>query len=173
MPAAAARHLVPGLQRLPVRACGGGGRDPCRGRECGRDTCRPLGFAGGAGAGGPHHYCNSVEAPWLVNGGHGASLRHHNDLWCRGRWANACLACWRSSPVGGGSHSRQILMLAAWRYFKCCSHRLSSRHCAASVSKLCMRTMVKGESDRSKYIIVTDKNRGFMAANCDFGVYPP
>ena len=24
------------------------------------------------------HYCNLIEAPWLVNGGHGASLRHHN-----------------------------------------------------------------------------------------------
>jgi hypothetical protein len=24
-----------------------------------------------------HHYCNIIEAPWLVNGGHGASLRHH------------------------------------------------------------------------------------------------
>eukprot|EP01047_Picozoa_sp_COSAG01_P015519 COSAG01_NODE_778_length_13681_cov_15.265130_3_plen_97_part_00 len=24
------------------------------------------------------HYCNIIEAPWLVNGGHGASLRHHN-----------------------------------------------------------------------------------------------
>eukprot|EP01047_Picozoa_sp_COSAG01_P018673 COSAG01_NODE_1017_length_12107_cov_114.566372_4_plen_127_part_00 len=24
-------------------------------------------------------YCNMIEAPWLVNGGHGASLRHHND----------------------------------------------------------------------------------------------
>jgi hypothetical protein len=23
------------------------------------------------------HYCNIIEAPWLVNGGHGASLRHH------------------------------------------------------------------------------------------------
>jgi hypothetical protein len=22
-------------------------------------------------------YCNIIEAPWLVNGGHGASLRHH------------------------------------------------------------------------------------------------
>jgi hypothetical protein len=26
--------------------------------------------------GAPH--CNIIEAPWLVNGGHGASLRHHN-----------------------------------------------------------------------------------------------
>jgi hypothetical protein len=24
------------------------------------------------------HDCNSIEAPWRVNGGHGASLRHHN-----------------------------------------------------------------------------------------------
>jgi hypothetical protein len=24
------------------------------------------------------HYCNVIEAPWLVNGGHGASLRCHN-----------------------------------------------------------------------------------------------
>jgi hypothetical protein len=24
------------------------------------------------------HYCNIIEAPWLVNGGHGASLRHNN-----------------------------------------------------------------------------------------------
>eukprot|EP01047_Picozoa_sp_COSAG01_P032113 COSAG01_NODE_2307_length_7944_cov_31.370045_1_plen_162_part_00 len=24
------------------------------------------------------HLCNIIEAPWLVNGGHGASLRHHN-----------------------------------------------------------------------------------------------
>jgi hypothetical protein len=23
------------------------------------------------------HYCNIIEAPWLVNGGHGASFRHH------------------------------------------------------------------------------------------------
>jgi hypothetical protein len=23
------------------------------------------------------HYCNSIEAPWLVHGGHSASLRHH------------------------------------------------------------------------------------------------
>jgi hypothetical protein len=23
------------------------------------------------------HYCNVIEAPWLVNSGHGASLRHH------------------------------------------------------------------------------------------------
>jgi hypothetical protein len=23
-------------------------------------------------------YCNVIEAPWLVNSGHGASLRHHN-----------------------------------------------------------------------------------------------
>jgi hypothetical protein len=23
------------------------------------------------------HYCDIIEAPWLVNGGHGASLRHH------------------------------------------------------------------------------------------------
>jgi hypothetical protein len=22
-------------------------------------------------------YCHIIEAPWLVNGGHGASLRHH------------------------------------------------------------------------------------------------
>eukprot|EP01047_Picozoa_sp_COSAG01_P045620 COSAG01_NODE_4218_length_5229_cov_16.645419_7_plen_207_part_00 len=33
------------------------------------------------GNGAPHrcadHYCNVIEAPWLVNGGHGASLRHH------------------------------------------------------------------------------------------------
>jgi hypothetical protein len=25
------------------------------------------------------HYCNIIEASWLVNGGHGASLRHHTD----------------------------------------------------------------------------------------------
>eukprot|EP01047_Picozoa_sp_COSAG01_P066028 COSAG01_NODE_9034_length_2575_cov_3.615105_3_plen_311_part_00 len=25
----------------------------------------------------PTPYCNIIEAPWLVNGGHGASLRHH------------------------------------------------------------------------------------------------
>eukprot|EP01047_Picozoa_sp_COSAG01_P010710 COSAG01_NODE_458_length_16743_cov_124.609208_17_plen_119_part_00 len=25
------------------------------------------------------HYCNLIEAPWLVNGGHGASLRHHKQ----------------------------------------------------------------------------------------------
>eukprot|EP01047_Picozoa_sp_COSAG01_P010639 COSAG01_NODE_455_length_16792_cov_112.440424_7_plen_154_part_00 len=25
-----------------------------------------------------HRYCNMIEAPWLVNGGHGASFRHHN-----------------------------------------------------------------------------------------------
>jgi hypothetical protein len=29
------------------------------------------------------HYCNMIEAPWLVNGGHGASLRHHNPGWDR------------------------------------------------------------------------------------------
>jgi hypothetical protein len=23
--------------------------------------------------------CNVIKAPWLVNGGHGASLRHHNE----------------------------------------------------------------------------------------------
>eukprot|EP01047_Picozoa_sp_COSAG01_P090049 COSAG01_NODE_21991_length_876_cov_13.550837_1_plen_69_part_00 len=22
-----------------------------------------------------HHYCNLIDAPWLVNGGHGASLK--------------------------------------------------------------------------------------------------
>jgi hypothetical protein len=25
-------------------------------------------------------HCNMIEAPWLVNGGHGASLRHHRYL---------------------------------------------------------------------------------------------
>jgi hypothetical protein len=25
------------------------------------------------------HYCNIIETPWLVNGGHGASLRHHRS----------------------------------------------------------------------------------------------
>jgi hypothetical protein len=25
------------------------------------------------------HYCNIIEAPWLANGGHRASFRHHND----------------------------------------------------------------------------------------------
>jgi hypothetical protein len=24
------------------------------------------------------HYCHIIEAPWLLNGGHGASLRNHN-----------------------------------------------------------------------------------------------
>jgi hypothetical protein len=26
------------------------------------------------------HYCHIIEAPWLVNGGHSASLRHHKQL---------------------------------------------------------------------------------------------
>ena len=26
------------------------------------------------------NYCNVIEAPWLVNGGHGASLRHHKGI---------------------------------------------------------------------------------------------
>jgi hypothetical protein len=44
--------------------------------------------AGGVQLGGPHarrgrravdlhQLCNMIEAPWLVNGGHGASVRHH------------------------------------------------------------------------------------------------
>jgi hypothetical protein len=34
------------------------------------------------------HDCNVIEAPWLVNGGHGATLRHHSGtrarapVWC-------------------------------------------------------------------------------------------
>jgi hypothetical protein len=35
------------------------------------------------------HYCNMIEAPWLVNGGHGASFRHYKGVhglhhWCIG-----------------------------------------------------------------------------------------
>jgi hypothetical protein len=48
-----------------------------------RDGAGAAGHVGRAGPGGRAarcHYCNSFEAPWLVNGGHGASLRHHNHL---------------------------------------------------------------------------------------------
>jgi hypothetical protein len=33
------------------------------------------------------HYCNIIKAPWLVHGGHSASLKHHKDHAppCRGR----------------------------------------------------------------------------------------
>eukprot|EP01047_Picozoa_sp_COSAG01_P077420 COSAG01_NODE_13938_length_1507_cov_1.336627_2_plen_178_part_00 len=44
-------------------------------------NARPNGRNGrrwrGAGAQIMGHYCNVIEAPWLVNGRHGASLRHH------------------------------------------------------------------------------------------------
>jgi hypothetical protein len=40
-----------------------------------------LAAAGGPGGAEkvPGQDCNIIEAPWLVNGGHGASLRHHNQ----------------------------------------------------------------------------------------------
>jgi hypothetical protein len=31
------------------------------------------------------HYCNVIEAPWLVNGGHGASLNRHHSVACTER----------------------------------------------------------------------------------------
>jgi hypothetical protein len=45
-------------------------------------------------------YCNIIEAPWLVNGGHGASLRHHISWLPRSRrqWTGMHAACgWLSS----------------------------------------------------------------------------
>jgi hypothetical protein len=38
--------------------------------------CLPIWQLGLAGWG--RGYCNIIEAPWLVNGGHGASLRHYS-----------------------------------------------------------------------------------------------
>ena len=31
------------------------------------------------------HYCNNIGAPWLVNGGHGASIKAHTHLIDLGR----------------------------------------------------------------------------------------
>eukprot|EP01047_Picozoa_sp_COSAG01_P008056 COSAG01_NODE_312_length_19063_cov_207.879825_19_plen_137_part_00 len=52
-------------------------------------------------------YCNISEAPWLVNGGHGASLRHHNasliEARCiEARWVSTAL--W----VAGGWRARRL-----------------------------------------------------------------
>jgi hypothetical protein len=39
------------------------------------------------------HHCNIIEAPWLVNGAHGASLRRHKGLLSPG--SPKALAAWR------------------------------------------------------------------------------
>jgi hypothetical protein len=50
-------------------------------------------------------YCNIIEAPWLVSGGHGASLRHHTRLaqraFARGRGG---ISPELPGPIGGSLH---------------------------------------------------------------------
>eukprot|EP01047_Picozoa_sp_COSAG01_P065534 COSAG01_NODE_8870_length_2631_cov_3.138231_5_plen_161_part_00 len=50
------------------------------------------------------HDCNIIEAPWLVNGGHGASLRHHNDVRLHTR--APCTPGRAPAAAGGQRHSR-------------------------------------------------------------------
>jgi hypothetical protein len=50
---------------------------------------------------GREHIATPIEAPWLVNGGHGASLWHHNDLeHGREHIATPALLC----PLGASPH---------------------------------------------------------------------
>jgi hypothetical protein len=54
-------------------------------------------------------YCNIIEAPWLVNGGHGASLRHHNGA--GHRWAMVCGGTYdqpRWQSLADGEHAASI-----------------------------------------------------------------
>jgi hypothetical protein len=50
------------------------------------------------------HYCNIIEAPWLANGRHRASFRHHNDRApsCTERSAAGRAPCSQDAEEGTG-----------------------------------------------------------------------
>jgi hypothetical protein len=71
-------------------------------------------------------HCNIIEAPWLVNGGHGASLRHHKvgspvadaPLPCAddvgqmssSMWLVPCIQSWQSTPIRARSAPQSSTM---------------------------------------------------------------
>jgi hypothetical protein len=94
------------------------------GRRAGR-TARCDGGSGDGPAGGARvQACsrgNMVGAPWLVNGGHGASLRHHNDP----RGGARVQACSRgnsqpASATAAGGLSRKRFVPYSWKKKLCC-----------------------------------------------------
>jgi hypothetical protein len=57
--------------------------------------------------------CNIIEAPWLVHGGHGASLRHHKGIKsCAGQADSerVVLACVLGRHTSLGSRERIVLV---------------------------------------------------------------
>jgi hypothetical protein len=74
-------------------------------------------------------HCNSIEAPWLANGGHGASFRHHKGGQGLAAHPWACASscpspCPRSPPSSSASSSSSSCRACPWpRPWPCCPRR--------------------------------------------------
>jgi hypothetical protein len=61
-----------------------------------------------------------IEAPWLANGGHGASVRHHDDLCATVPAMPPATVCQRT-PTAPGSPAKVLIDVLIRKVFGCCS----------------------------------------------------
>jgi hypothetical protein len=81
-----------------------------------------------AAAGTFSTYCNIIEAPWLVNGGHGASLRHHTLRICLPAIsAPPCRAAVVHTLLAASQLPSSRLPRRHWPWAPACGDRVSAR----------------------------------------------